>query len=516
MIMILAMGLRLMQWSLIDSLYRDSVNFTVLAERFSANSLRDTIQEPIHPLVLRGIHDLLCLGQTQSPASNIFFWELTAFVDGLFFTVICLWLLYAIGKHLHSPAAGLWAAFFLAIMPYGTEYSIQGLSELPFTAMLLASVYLVMKSVGANKSWWLIPAAGAFAALMMLTRKEGFVLIPIIVLYLMFSRQIGFAQRLKLTLLFLSGVAGALGGYYLIGGRFYWFSDYAHTLKKLANRNFFEQACIDGGLSILALHRIDKTYEYLTMPIAGWFKISGIVPAILFLIYLGKRGTLKINAGTGLLITYAGVHLVMVCVQTVLAKFFVTRYMFPICVILFPIAGVMMTQLLAAVNLRYGKPANHRRISLIVAAIMGVLLTAETIQNGYSSRRTEIRSAGRWIEENTPGNTRIFTTDDRVGFYCCRPWEKFNIPGVPNDKQIREIIQGNVFITICHKMDERNSVQSAVKEFEHSQNIQARPVKVFTDKKNEVTIYRLDAKVSPIASSRPAAESYKHCTTTNR
>jgi hypothetical protein len=492
LIMLLALTIRLIGWNLIDSLYRDTVNFIVLAEKFSAESFSDTVQEPLHPLILRGIHTILFPRDVSGPIINQPAWELTVFALGIFFTLICIWLLYAIGRHLHSPAAGLWAAFFLAIMPYGVEYSVNGLSELPFLALILLSIYLVMKS--GMKNGWLILLAGLSAALIVLTRKEGFILIPIILLYLLCRRQIGFPRKLKLSALFLAGAAAVFLAYYLIGGRFYWIEQYIEVLRKLTNRRFGTQACMGDPNYILALHWIDKKYEYLTMPIAGWFKLSGFVPAILFLVYLVKRRSLKVSPGVGLLIAFAIFHTLMVLAQNIVTKAFVTRYLFPACVVLFPIAGLMLAEIIIKINLKYGKPAEHRRAGLITAFILLAALTTETIQNCYTSRHPEILAAARWLDQNTHEDVFLFASDDRVGLYCHRPWENAKLHYLASEIQTLPDAKDGVYLAIDHKKHEKGYVQSRLNLLRDQNDILAEPVRDFARKNNVITIYRLSNK----------------------
>lgn len=489
-IMALAISLRLMQWHLIDSLYRDSVNFIVHAERFSAESLQHTIQEPMHPMLLRGMHTILFPREISNQAINVASWELTVFADGIFFTLICLWLLFAIGRYLHSPQAGLWAAFFLAILPYGVEYSINGLSELPFVAILLTSAYLVIKSGGTNGKW-LVLTAGILASLLLLTRKEGFILIPIVMIYLLYRRDLKILDRVKLTVFFLLGAGGSLGIYYLVGGGFYWFSEYVETLRKLANRNFSKQACAEGERFILALHWIGKKYEYVILPIMGWFKLSGFIPAILVLIYLFKRHRMKITAGVGLLFLYALVHFTMVCAQTILTKYFVTRYLFPVCIILFPVAGVMMAEILGRIHLKFKESGRYSHIGLIIAIIMTAVFAGEIFQNGMTGRHSEVLSASLWLKTHTPENAIVFVTDDRVGFYSQRHWRNVVTHRLAGEILALPKFQDVTYLAISYKEREKGYVQLNLNHLQQRRNIQADVVQTFSDKKNKVTIYEL-------------------------
>jgi hypothetical protein len=493
LIMLLAMTVRLVSWHLTDSLYRDTVNFIVHAEKFSTESLRDTVQEPLHPLIIRAVHEILFPRDSSGPVLNQPAWELTIFAVGMLFSLVALWLLYAIGRYLHSPAAGLWAAFFLAIIPYGTAYSIHGLSELPFLAMLLLSLFLVMKSL--KNSIWLILPAGISAAMMVLCRKEGLILIPLVLLYLLCMREITFNRKTRLAELFLLGAGILFIAYLLLGGRFYWASDYIAILKKLIHRRFNMQACLGDSHYILALHWFRRKYDFLTMPLAGWFKLSGFVPAILFLIYLFKRRSLKMNPGAGLLILFAALHLLMVISQNIVMNFFVTRYLFPVCIVLFPIAGAMLAEILIKINAKCWKPAEHLRASHIFAFIFAAILVAETIQNCYTDRHPEILAAARSLREKTPSNAFVFTTDHRIPFYGNRAFK--NIKFYPLTKQIPDSVFSNdpVFLVLDYKFPRQKEVQLQLNQMKTNRNILAEPVQNFTRKNGVIQIYRLSKRI---------------------
>jgi hypothetical protein len=492
--MLMALMIRLVAWDLIDLLYRDTVNFIVCADKFSAESLRDTVQEPLHPLILRAVHTILFPRDVSGPVLNQPAWELTVFATGMIFTLISLWLLFAIGQYLHSPAAGLWAAFFLAVIPYGTAYSIHGLSELPFLAMLLLSLLLVMKSL--KKNAWLIFVAGICTAMLFLCRKEGLILIPVILLYLLCLREITFSRKTRLAGLFLLGAGILFIAYLLLGGQFYWASDYIETLQKLTHRRFGMQACLCDSDYILALHWFRRKYDFLTMPLAGWFKLSGFVPAILFLIYLFKRRSIRIKPGAGLLITFAAFHLLIVIPQNLIANFFVTRYLFPVCIVLFPIAGLMLAEILIKINVNCGKPAEHRRAGLIFAFIFTAALVAETIQNCYTDRHSEITQAADWLRIMTPSDSSVYTTDDRIAFYGNRTFQNVRLYAFSGEIHGLPRSVNSTFLVLEYKHNKIDEVGSELQRLQTCKNILAEPVQTFTRKNGVIHIYRLSKKIN--------------------
>jgi len=89
----------------------------------------------------------------------------------------CL-LLYCLGLQLGNPTAGLAAAWFLALSPNVTLWSLMIMAEVPFMLLLLSASILWLKGMKGRKKWPLI-AAGAVLGLAVLFRPIGLYLIPI-------------------------------------------------------------------------------------------------------------------------------------------------------------------------------------------------------------------------------------------------------------------------------------------------------------------------------------------------
>ena len=94
--------------------------------------------------------------------------------------VLSIPLVYAIGRRLHTPAVGLWAAVFLCIAPLHVSHSHYAQVDVPVTFMCLLSVLFTLRAFQENKlkDWTL---AGLFAGLAASTKyPQGLIVLPCI------------------------------------------------------------------------------------------------------------------------------------------------------------------------------------------------------------------------------------------------------------------------------------------------------------------------------------------------
>ena len=412
-VVVLAAGVRLVYWLTSPSVLRDTVGFIARAAEFTDRTfLQHPVQEPLHPVLIRLAHRLLFPRAFDLGPPDPFAWELAAFTVGMVTSLACLALLYGLGRRLHSPAAGLWAAFFFAVQPYAVIYSVNGLSETTFLAFVLLAVLLTL-AADDNRNRWLL-AAGAAAMLALLVRKEGIVLLAAIAIYLLLAKPIRPRRRLGQTAAFLAG-AGALAAlYWLIGGRFLWFGEYLQCFDfRYTIDRFFGPA--EGQPNAQASLWISSRYQFFIPLILAWFKQSGFLPVALFLVFALQRRRFPLRPGAILFAIVIVLHLTMVMVQIFGTHRVVSRYMFPPAVMTFPVAGAVLACWLQSLADRTGRPA--RRFHLSLALILIALLVPEALQRGFSGHRDEIHRTGQWLARNTRADDYLFVEDCRINFY---------------------------------------------------------------------------------------------------
>lgn len=504
---VFAVAIQWTSWQVTDCVARDSIGFIMRAAEFSSQSLRDTVQEPVHPFVLH------LLNRIVSPTGNSSIqdhasWELTLFLDGLIFTLSASAFLYLIARRLHSAAAGVWAAVFFVVMSYTTEYAIAGLSELPYLAFLLAAIYCVIRSNDSHRASFLV-AAGGLAAILLLTRKEGFILIPLVVAYLFLQHRTARKDAIRCIAAFAIGVGVSLVAYYAIGGRFFWFEEYAGVLKKLAGRRFGALTCVDAGRFILADYWIRKNHEYLVVPLFGMFKLCGFVPAILLAVYLFCRRSFPLRSGSAIVFLYAAAHIVLVCAQMTVTRCFVSRYMFAACVVLFPVCAVVMTYLMHRLSERLKLPSPSM-VAAVTMAVMTLAFSAETIQNAFSNRRPEIHSAAEWLTRHAASGERVIVSDVRIGFYSGHPWTSlaFREPLADIAKVLQKHRSGLFALTYRTTIQKR--FHDRIRHQINKRGLTIQAMQILPSRKTETLLLRLGTRTAEPATTPPKQSPASH------
>jgi hypothetical protein len=419
-ILLLAFSIRLVCWNLIDTIYRDSVRYLLQASGINSSRLLQSCPErPGHPLALFLTHKILFPHETQPDPSplNPFAWELTAFVTGLIFSLASVAMVYALGRQVHSIAAGLWAAFFLAVLPFGVTYSIHGLTEPTYIFFFLVSLYGALRA-SPEKPFQLL-LLGVWIFLTLLVRKDAVILPPVIGIYLLSQSDLKFSVRLKLLMIFFCGTVLAVIAFSLCGGRLTWLFaqipalDFNRLSKSLA------AIAASGPFPPLATtwltHRIQLGY----LPLLGWFTMSGIVPAVFFLLFLARPRVFQMNRGSRLLVLAMVSQVLMVVAFTAGMGYFTTRYLFPAAVAILPVAGAVTVHLLDRLKVKY-RMENSALAPLAAALVLLAFWIPNALVSSYHQRQPEIRAAADWVFAHTPGDSHLLVTDNRIGFYSRR------------------------------------------------------------------------------------------------
>ncbi len=138
-----------------------------------------------HPLLVQFLTSLLFSLQV----SDLLARSLSAGVG-----ILTVLLAYAIGKHLYGRKAGIFAALFLALMPYHVVVSRQILLDGSMTLFATLTVYFLARYSTSQQSPWLY-AAGASMGLTFLSKETGIVLLA--AFYAFFALSPSIRVRLK-------------------------------------------------------------------------------------------------------------------------------------------------------------------------------------------------------------------------------------------------------------------------------------------------------------------------------
>ncbi len=483
-VLFMAVAIRFLAWNLINVVSPFTIELIMYGAKANTSAiLKEQYQEPFHPIILNLTHSMLFPHEFIGEVINTSSWELTSFLVGLVFTIICLWLLFEIGCHLHSPAAGLWAAFFMAVGYYAVNYSVMGLSESPYLALILLTIYLVLQS--SPSRGFLLLLAGACSILSIMTRKEGILTLGAIPLYLFFQQKITLLQRFKQEGFFLAGFVVVGIGFWILGGRFCWLVPYLPPALQ-SHMQFLTLNTDPNSFFILAELSTSRLFKVLSFILFGWINMSGVLPALLCLAFIFKREKFSLRPGVALLFLYLAFHLSLLCANYYRHGNLDTRYLFPPAVIIFPVAGIVLAELF------------KQRIfwaGILTIILIGIYIPVN-IHSFIRNRHPEITAAVQWIAANTPPETFIYTQDSRIGFYCRRPWDNFlynpvNMYGITTQKPPT----GSLFLALLYKKAEGPNLSYWLDFLKLTHTMKAERINVFTGPKNEVGLFKLSSKL---------------------
>jgi 4-amino-4-deoxy-L-arabinose transferase-like glycosyltransferase len=97
--------------------------------------------------------------------------------------LLTVFLVYRVGVTLYGRTAGLWAALFIAVMPYHVVVTRQVLLDGPMTLFATATLYTLARFGASHRPGWLY-ASGAMMGLTFLAKETGIVLIGAVYVFL--------------------------------------------------------------------------------------------------------------------------------------------------------------------------------------------------------------------------------------------------------------------------------------------------------------------------------------------
>lgn len=234
----IALGLRMLEWSRYDILSKDEIFYVqyamnwdqmprLVAENADDPELVQMSKTPFFPFVMS------CgLRWKLSPECTGMLISLTAGLAMVFFG-------YKIGTFFGRTEYGLLLAFLIAVNPYFIEYSVQIMRDQVYWSLLACCIYLAMKELQ-KKSAAAGPAllrgllCGVVVALAMLFRREGVELLFLVLVADLYSLRLGdepFRRRAAAALSHGSGTVLCAAG--IVGGWFYYLASHGYLIDGL-------------------------------------------------------------------------------------------------------------------------------------------------------------------------------------------------------------------------------------------------------------------------------------------
>lgn len=324
-----------------------------------------------------------------------FRWGVNDLVGRLFSVAIGLatiYLVYFLGTLLYGRGAGLFAALFIALMPYHIIVTRQMLLDGPMTFSATLTLYFVARFAVTSRPQWLY-ATGVGLGLTFLTKETGFIVIGAIYAFLALCSQI----RVRLRDLMLSFVFMLLV-----------MATYPLSLA-LAGGGGAQKAQSYLVWQLFRRPNHDWTFYPLTVPPA-------IGPLVIIAALLGlwllrrERSWREVLLGAWVLVP-------ALFFQIWPVKGF--QYLLPIAPALAVLAGRTISRW-PAINLRIGTQRTVTvSMRMLAAGVMALSLLLPAWQRIQPAQSDEFlagsggvpggREAGLWINDNVPENALILT-----------------------------------------------------------------------------------------------------------
>jgi hypothetical protein len=154
-----------------------------------------------HPLLIQSILSLTM----RSSASDV-----GGRLVAVTFGVGTVWIVYAIGREMYSARAGLYAALFLAVMPYHVIVTRQVLLDGPMTLFAAASLLFAARFASSGRPSWLY-GLGAALGLTILSKETAVVLLASVYAFLAVSPEL--RLRVRDLLLATGAMAAVISAY---------------------------------------------------------------------------------------------------------------------------------------------------------------------------------------------------------------------------------------------------------------------------------------------------------------
>jgi hypothetical protein len=144
--------------------------------------------------------------------------DFSARVVSVLVGLLTVFLVYRVGVTLYGRTAGLWAALFVAVMPYHVVVTRQVLLDGPMTLFATAVLYTLAKYGESHRPGWLY-ASGAMMGLTFLAKETGIILIGAVYVFLALAptiplriRDIGISLACMFMVIAPFPISIALGG----------------------------------------------------------------------------------------------------------------------------------------------------------------------------------------------------------------------------------------------------------------------------------------------------------------
>ena len=347
--------------------------------------------------------------------------------------------LYLLARRIFDGGIALYGAIFYIACPNLVQYSAEVLRDIPFIFFYVSALWLAYTGIKDEKGWHLC-LSSIFAAISVLIRREGLLLLIIVGLYLMWKVIRGRVSWKKATILLSSFLLSLICIFSLLGiftketrglpllyerVKEEWrISSTGSTIKNIEmevdennfsqlGRNFFQLAK-QYRLLIYLAHIIYKSIKVFTVPIF-----------LLFLFGLIKRKKMEYRGDEFLLISMWGVFIIAFLFYLNNTNYFSTRHPFPTVVPSLIWSGVGFMELKEKVILWIKTKDFHVRDRVIrwATPFLLLLICVPLLTTALAPNRKdklELKEIGVWLREHGYAHSIIVGQGEffRLAFYA--------------------------------------------------------------------------------------------------
>jgi 4-amino-4-deoxy-L-arabinose transferase-like glycosyltransferase len=304
--------------------------------------------------------------------------------------VVTVYIVYRVGEVLYGRKAGLWAALFMALMPYHVVVTRQVLLDGPMTLFATGALYTLARFGVSHNPRWLY-ASGAMLGLTFLAKETGIVLVGSVYVFLALTPAIPLRIRdLALSLGCMVMVIAPFPISLALGGG-------TETAKSFLIWQLFRRP------------NHEWPFYFLTVPPAIGFAVIAVAAAGLWL--------LRRSGGWRETLLLAWIVVPLMFFQLWPVKGF--QYLLPLAPAIVLLASRALTRLELPPRLVERWPLRSQRWRILAGGLiaLSLLLPAWTsIAGGRSATFLAGsggvpggREAGRWIDANVPEGARFMT-----------------------------------------------------------------------------------------------------------
>ena len=355
--------------------------------------------------------------------------------------------LYLLARRIFDDGVALCGAIFYIVCPNLVQYSAEVLRDIPFIFFYVSALWLAYTGIKDEKGWYL-GLSSVFAFISVLIRREGFLLLIIVILYLMWKviggrvswkKAIILLSSFLLTLICIFSLLGIftkdIGGLSALNERITqeWRVNSTGSTIKIIEKEVDEKDLSPSGRNVFKLAKQYRFLIYLSHIIYKSIKVFTIPIFLLLLFGLIKRKKMEYRGDEFLLLSIWGVFIIAFLFHLNNTNYFSTRYPFPAVVPSLIWSGVGFVELKERI-IRWIQTKDFHirdRVIRLVTPSLFLIICVPLLALSWAPHRKdklELKEIGVWLRDHGYAHSIIVGQCEftRLAFYA--DGEFFELP----------------------------------------------------------------------------------------